>query len=170
MTKPKTFTALVRAGGPDRFVREASQQAARAEQQQWLAVLEQGPVPRDAVMAALHAKYSRDLRRQLGIGQPPVVVREQTRERVHRLRSLGNWGEQKALGLLARAGFSDVQGLTRNYPFGDICATRDGKRYLIGVKTRNKYQVSGVINPTYNVRKRGADVESIAQRHKAVLA
>ena len=42
--------------------------------------------------------------------------------------------------------------------------------YLIGVKTRNKYQVSGLINPTYNIHKRGADVESIARRHRAVLA
>ena len=105
MVKPKTFAALVRAGGPDQFVREASQQAARAEQQQWLAVLEQGPVPHDAAMAALHAKYVRDLRRQLGLGQPLTVVREQTRERVQRKRALGDWSEKKAVGLLKRAGF-----------------------------------------------------------------
>jgi hypothetical protein len=30
MVKPKTFAALVRAGGPDRCVREAAQQAASA--------------------------------------------------------------------------------------------------------------------------------------------
>jgi hypothetical protein len=45
-----------------------------------------------------------------------------------------------------------------------------GARYLIGVKTRNRYQVSGLINPTYNVRKRGADVEAIGRRHSATLA
>jgi hypothetical protein len=173
MVKPKTFAALVRAGGPDRFVREAAQQAARTEQQQWLAVLEQGPVPNDAAMAALHAKYARDLRRQLGLGQPLTVVREQTRERVQRKRALGDWGEKKAVGLLKRAGFRNVRDMnveSFNHPFGDIYAERDGVRYLIGVKTRNKYQVSGPINPTYNVRKRGVDVEAIARRHSAVLA
>jgi hypothetical protein len=173
MVKPKTFAALVRAGGPDGFVREASQQAARAEQQQWLAVLEQGPVPHDAAMAALHAKYVRDLRRQLGLRQPLTVVREQTRERVQRKRALGDWGEKKAVGLLKRAGFRNVRDMNAesfNHPFGDIYAERDAALYLIGVKTRNKYQVSGLINPTYNIRKRGADVESIARRHRAVLA
>jgi hypothetical protein len=41
---------------------------------------------------------------------------------------------------------------------------------LIGIKTRNKYQVSGLLNPTYNVRKRGVDVGAIARRHQAILA
>jgi hypothetical protein len=172
-SNPNTFEALVRAGGPEGFAREAAKQAAQAERQRWLKTLERGPSPSDAAMASLYAEYIRDLRRQLGIGQPPAVVREQTRERVQRLRSLGNWGEQKALTLLAKAGFSDVRELNTefpNHPFGDICATRAGVRYLIGVKTRNKYQVSGRINPTYNVRKRGVDVGAIARRHQAVLA
>ncbi len=124
-------------------------------------------------MAELHAKYIRDLRRQLGIGQPPVLVREQTRERVQRKRALGDWGERKAANLLKRAGFLEVRDMnaeSANHPFGDIFAERDGVRYLIGVKTRNRYQVSGVINPTYNVRKRRADVRAIARRHSATLA
>jgi hypothetical protein len=136
-------------------------------------VLEQGPPPKDARMAALHAGYIRDLRRQLGLGQPTAIVREQTRERVGRLRALGDWGEQKAFALLERAGFSGVRELNTefpNHPFGDICAERDGARYVIGVKTRNKFQVSGLLNPTYNVRKRGADVEAIARRLNAILA
>ena len=173
MVKPKTFAALVRAGGPDRFVHDAARQAARTEQQQWLSVLERGPIPNDAAMATLHAKYVRDLRRQLGLGQPLTVVREQTRERVQRKRALGDWGEIKAVGLLQRAGFQNVRDMNAerfNHPFGDIYAERDGARYLIGVKTRNKYQVSGLINPTYNVRKRGADVKAIAQRYNATLA
>jgi len=172
-SKPNTFEALVRAGGPEGFAREAAKRAVQAERQRWLKALERGPLPDEATMAALHAEYIRYLRRQLGIGQPPAVVREQTRERVQRLRALGNWGEQKALLLLQRAGFGNVEELNSefpNHPFGDICATRGGKRYLIGVKTRNKYQVSGLVNPTYNVRKRGVDAGAIAKRHKAILA
>jgi hypothetical protein len=172
-SNPNEFEALVRAGGPEVFAREAAKRAVQAERKRWLKVLERGPLPDDAAMVALHAEYIRDLRRQLGIGQPPALVREQTRERVQRLRALGNWGEQKALLLLQRAGFSNIEELNAespNHPFGDICATRGGKRYLIGVKTRNKYQVSGLVNPTYNVRKRGVDVGAIAKRHKAILA
>jgi Holliday junction resolvase len=79
---------------------------------------------------------------------------------VERLRALGNWGEKKAIHLLKRVGFDAVEELNTdfsNHPFGDICAERNGARYLIGVKTRNKYQASGLINPTYNVRKRGVN-------------
>ncbi len=173
MAKPKTFQALLRAGGPDRFVREAAEQAGHAERQYWLELLEQGPTPKESTLAELHAKYIRDLRRQLGIGQPPALVREQTRERVQRKRALGDWGERKAADLLKRAGFLEVRDMnaeSANHPFGDIFAERDGVRYLIGVKTRNRYQVSGLINPTYNVRKRGADVEAVARRHSAALA
>jgi hypothetical protein len=173
MAKPKMFDALVRAGGPERFVREAAEQAANAERQRWLESLERAPSPKDAHLAELYVRYIRDLRRQLGIGQPLAVVREQTRERVQRKRALGDWGEKKTVDLLERAGFRNVRDMnaeSANHPFGDIFAERDGIRYLIGVKTRNKYQVSGLINPTYNVRKRGAEVEAIARRHNATLA
>jgi hypothetical protein len=171
--RPKTFEALVRAGGPERFVREAMKQAAQVERQHWLEVLEQRPSPRDDRMASVYAKYIRDLRRRLGTGQAPAIVREQTRDRVERLRALGNWGEKKAVDLLKRAGFSVVKELNTdfpNHPFGDIYAERNGKRYVIGVKTRNKYQANGLINPTYNVRKRGIDVGIVARRHNAILA
>jgi hypothetical protein len=64
----------------------------------------------------------------------------------------------------------DLNAQYANHPFGDIYAERNGTRYLIGVKTRNKHQVSGPLNPTYNVKKRGADVHSIAKHLNAVLA
>jgi hypothetical protein len=66
-----------------------------------------------------------------------------------RTKALGNWGEAKALALLQRAGFSKVRDMnaeSMNHPFGDIHAERLGVRYMIGVKTRNKYQVSGLLN------------------------
>lgn len=82
--------------------------------------------------------------------------------------ALGTWGERKALILLARSGFQnlrDVNAETRNHPFGDIYAERAGQRYLIGVKTRNKYQESGSLNPTYNIKKNGMDVRAISRRY-----
>lgn len=92
---------------------------------------------------------------------------------MQRKRALGDWGEKKGIDLLKRAGFHNVRNMnaeSSNHPFGDLYAERDGKRYLIGVKTRNKYQASGLINPAYNVRKRGADVRGVARRHNAMLA
>jgi hypothetical protein len=93
-----------------------------------------------------------------------------TRERT---KALGCWGETKALTLLRTAGFSNVRDMnaeTFNHPFGDIYAERNGKRYVVGVKTRNKYQVGGAINPSYNVRKKGADVWAIGRVYNAQLA
>src|SRR6266536_3232229 len=63
--------------------------------------------------------------------------------------ALGDWGEAKALTLLKLAGFSgvrDVNAETHHHPFGDIYAERSGERYLIGVKTRNRFQASGPLN------------------------
>jgi hypothetical protein len=165
----KTFEEFVRAGGPEQFVREA----AHAERERWLRFLEQQAAPKDPAMAALRAQYIRDLRRRLGTAESETVIRDQTRERVQRKRALGDWGEKKAIELLKRADFQNVRDMnaeSSNHPFCDIYAERGGRRYLIGVKTRNKYQASGLINPTYNVRKRGADVRTIARRHSAVLA
>jgi hypothetical protein len=90
-----------------------------------------------------------------------------------RRRELGDWGEQKALDLLKRdSGFKcarDVNEQTHNHPFGDIYAERGYERFLIGVKTRNMYQVNGELNCDYNIRRKGADVHSVAQRYKADL-
>lgn len=90
-----------------------------------------------------------------------------------RRRALGSWGENKALILLKLAGFPvarDVNQETHNHPFGDIYAQRGEKRYLIGVKTRNKYQVNGQLNETYNIRKKRMDVRVLAHHYNAELA
>ena len=87
---PKTFAQLVRRGGPERFVREAAREAAdhaaREEREFWLATLEQMVQPDDAIANVTLGLYIRDLRRRLGLRQPPDVVRAQTRERVRRFR------------------------------------------------------------------------------------
>ena len=92
-----------------------------------------------------------------------------------RRKALGDWGEQKALELLNRggSGFSkirDINAESANHPFGDIYAERGKVRFVIGVKARNRYQASGPLNPTYNVRKKGYDIDAIARRYDAVLA
>ena len=76
---------------------------------------------------------------------------------------------RRSLGPPKFPSYSDLNRETHNHPFGDIFAT-DGARFLIGVKTRNMYQVSGLLNPTYNVRKKGFDVWTIGNRYNAHLA
>jgi Holliday junction resolvase len=116
---------------------------------------------------------SNNLTRSAGICGPEQAYRNGAMSNRERTKALGDWGEKKAVALLQKAGFRNVRDMNAemsNHPFGDIYAERGGVRYMIGVKTRNKYQVSGILNPTYNVRKKGANVWIIAQRHSAVLA
>jgi hypothetical protein len=91
-----------------------------------------------------------------------------------RRKSLGDWGEARALELMKRAGSGfaharDVNVQTHNHPFGDIYAERGSQYFLIGVKTRCMYQKCGDLNPTYNVRKKGHDVAAVARPYKADL-
>lgn len=92
-----------------------------------------------------------------------------------RREALGKWGEKKALVLLKDAPFSgarDVNAETHHHPFGDIYAERGPERFIIGVKTRNMYQVSGLLNASYNVRKKkgSIDIWAIAKRYNAAPA
>jgi Holliday junction resolvase len=69
---------------------------------------------------------------------------------------LGNWGEDKASKLLNGAGFYSVRNLNSakaNHPFADIFAERGGRRFIIGVKTRNKQTAENSIRPTIFARK-----------------
>jgi hypothetical protein len=93
-----------------------------------------------------------------------------------RRKELGDWGEQKAIELLRRQGsgfinVKDINAETANHPFGDVFAGRvNSHACVIGVKTRNKYQASGPLNATYNVRKKGFDIDAIGKRYNAQLA
>jgi hypothetical protein len=60
----------------------------------------------------------------------------------HRRHFLGTVGEELAARLLARNGFSEIRDLNRtskNSPYADFVAERDGARYAISVKARNKF-------------------------------
>jgi hypothetical protein len=93
--------------------------------------------------------------------------------RSERTKALGRWGELKALTLLRSANFINVRDLnspTPNHQFGDVLAERDDVNYMIGVKTRNKFQENGSLNAQYNMRKPGVDVVAVADRYRAVPA
>ena len=72
-----------------------------------------------------------------------------------RRKELGNLGEKWTVRLLQRARFRDIQDLNErryNHPGADFLADRDGIRYFITVKARNKYrQGTRSLNGGYNI-------------------
>lgn len=78
-----------------------------------------------------------------------------------RSRSNGRIGEQLAEQVLELNGFTNIENLNNskfNHKYADIYAEKDGERYVISVKARNKHTASGKINPSYNLIK-GGDIE-----------
>ncbi|MCD4680013.1 MAG: hypothetical protein K8S00_06465, partial [Bacteroidales bacterium] len=71
-----------------------------------------------------------------------------------RKKSLGELGELFAIKALVDKKFDGIRNLndkTMNEPFADIECEKDGIRYIISVKARNKYQKDGKLNSRYNL-------------------
>ncbi len=82
----------------------------------------------------------------------------ENRKEAARKKSLGELGELFALKALVDKKFDRIRNLndnTMNEPFADIECEKDGLRYVISVKARNKYQKNGKLNSRYNL---GSDV------------
>lgn len=60
-------------------------------------------------------------------------------------------GEELAPSLLREAGFTVITSLPGNHPDADFLASKDGRRYLISVKARNKWTNTGELNPRYKL-------------------
>ena len=71
-----------------------------------------------------------------------------------RKKSLGELGELFAIKALVDNEFDRIRNLNDrqlNEPFADIECEKDGTRYIISVKARNKFQRNGKINTRYNL-------------------
>jgi hypothetical protein len=71
-----------------------------------------------------------------------------------RKKSLGELGELFAIKALVDKKFDRIRNLNDNMmnePFADIECEKEGLRYVISVKARNKYQKNGNLNSRYNV-------------------
>ena len=71
-----------------------------------------------------------------------------------RKKSLGELGELFALKALVDQKFDKIRNLNdqkMNEKFADIVCEKDGVRYVISVKARNKYQINGKLNTRYNL-------------------
>lgn len=73
-----------------------------------------------------------------------------------RKKSLGELGELFGIKALVDNSFERVVNLNdkkRNHPFADLYAEKEGKKYVISIKARNKYQRDGTLNAFYNLGK-----------------
>ncbi len=71
-----------------------------------------------------------------------------------RKKSLGELEELFALKALVDQKFDKIRNLNdqkMNEKFADIVAEKEGVKYVISVKARNKYQVNGKLNTRYNL-------------------
>ncbi len=81
-----------------------------------------------------------------------------------RLRSLGALGELLAMKALVDNRFKNIRNLNdqkKNFPYADLYAEKGGKRYVISVKARNRYQKNRRLNSRYKL---GSDCENKARR------
>jgi hypothetical protein len=73
-----------------------------------------------------------------------------------RFQRLGEIGELLAAQILKQNRFTDIRNLNsikKNFVFADYHAEKDGTRYLISVKARNKYENNGALNSRYKFGK-----------------
>ena len=76
------------------------------------------------------------------------------RKEAARKKSLGELGELFAIKALVDKKFDWIRNLNdkkMNEAFADIECEKDGFRYVISVKARNKYQKNGKLNTRYNL-------------------
>src|SRR4051794_10592293 len=81
-----------------------------------------------------------------------------------RAKNLGNIGEELAARFLAInrfTGIRNLNNLSANACYADLFAERDGQKYVISVKARNKFERTGVLNARYKL---GKDAVRLAQQ------
>jgi hypothetical protein len=74
-----------------------------------------------------------------------------------RFKTLGDIGESIAEDILFKNDFKDISNLNKikkNFHFADFVAVKNDSKYLISVKTRNKYENSGKLNSRYKLGKK----------------
>ncbi len=84
-----------------------------------------------------------------------------------RKKSLGELGELFAIKALVDKKFDRVRNLNDrklNEPFADIECEKDGKKYIVSVKARNKFQIDGKLNSRYNLGTNAYDKAATSER------
>lgn len=97
----------------------------------------------------------------------------ENRKEAARKKSLGELGELFAIKALVDKKFDRIRNLNdsaMNEPFADIECEKDGVRYVISVKARNKFQKDGKLNARYNIGSKAYEKASVAEKRYNALA
>jgi len=79
---------------------------------------------------------------------------ENRKKEALRKKSLGELGELFGIKALVDNSFEKIVNLNdkkMNYPFADLYAEKDGKKYIVSIKSRNKHQKNHTLNSRYNL-------------------
>ena len=71
-----------------------------------------------------------------------------------RKKSLGEIGELYGIKALVDNGFTNIRNLNdvrMNYPYADVFAERNGRKFVISIKARNKWDITGDLNGRYRL-------------------
>ena len=92
---------------------------------------------------------------------------EENKKEAARKKSLGELGELFAIKALVDKKFDMIRNLNDNLmneTFADIECEKDGVKFIISVKARNKYQKNGKLNTRYNLGSNVYEKASLAQK------
>lgn len=99
-------------------------------------------------------------------------MNEANRSDAARKKSLGELGELFAIKALVDKGYDRIRNLNDdrfNEPFADLIAEKDGFRYAITVKARNKFMQNGKLNSRYNLGDNAYEKAAAAElKHSAI--
>lgn len=90
-----------------------------------------------------------------------------TRKEAARKKSLGELGELFAIKALVDNEFDRIRNLNDrhlNEAFADIECEKDGRKYIISVKARNRFQIDGTLNSRYNLGTRAYENAAAAEK------
>ena len=79
---------------------------------------------------------------------------ENRKKEAKRTKSLGEIGELYAIKALVDNGFINIKNLNdvkMNYPYADVFAEKNGRKYVISIKARNKWESNGRLNTNYKL-------------------
>ncbi len=100
-----------------------------------------------------------------------ISVNQDNKKEAARKKSLGELGELFAIKALVDNKFDKIRNLNDdhlNEAFADFKCEKDGKTYIISVKSRNKFQKNGKLNNRYNLGTNAYQkAKDAALKHKA---
>ena len=98
---------------------------------------------------------------------------EKNKKEASRKKSLGELGELFAIKALVDNRYDKIVNLNdkkMNFPFADLYAEKEGKKFIVSVKARNKYQKNHKLNAHYNLGSEAYKKAEIAEKEYSAEA